>query len=72
MWLVLVYLDIVTVSKGFDYTFLGPYGINVYSLSLTVIGKGGEQITRLQMKTGCKVQIAPGGLMQMFFTFFPF
>ncbi|XP_050392803.1 far upstream element-binding protein 1 [Patella vulgata] len=29
-----------------------------------VIGKGGEQITRLQMETGCKVQIAPdsGGL----------
>ena len=25
-----------------------------------VIGKGGEQITRLQAESGCKVQIAPG------------
>lgn len=28
--------------------------------SQTVIGKGGEQITRLQAETGCKIQIAPG------------
>ena len=27
---------------------------------VVVIGKGGEQITRLQAETGCKVQIAPG------------
>ena len=29
-----------------------------------IIGKGGEQITRLQAETGCKIQIAPdsGGL----------
>ena len=30
----------------------------------TVIGRGGEQITRLQSETGCKIQMAPesGGL----------
>lgn len=29
-----------------------------------VIGRGGEQITRLQSETGCKIQMAPesGGL----------
>lgn len=25
----------------------------------TVIGRGGEQITRLQSETGCKIQMAP-------------
>ena len=39
----------------------------VFTLSLfcvAVIGKGGEQITRLQAESGCKVQIAPdsGGM----------
>lgn len=31
---------------------------------ITVIGRGGEQITRLQSETGCKIQMAPesGGL----------
>ena len=29
-------------------------------VSVSVIGKGGEQITRLQAETSCKIQIAPG------------
>jgi far upstream element-binding protein len=39
-----------------------------YNLSnnniFAVIGRGGEQITRLQSETGCKIQMAPesGGL----------
>lgn len=35
-----------------------------YSNIFTVIGRGGEQITRLQSETGCKIQMAPesGGL----------
>ncbi|XP_041369415.1 far upstream element-binding protein 1-like isoform X2 [Gigantopelta aegis] len=43
----------------------GPGGITTEEFQIPdkmvglVIGKGGEQITRLQMKTGCKVQIAP-------------
>lgn len=27
---------------------------------LLVIGRGGEQISRLQQESGCKIQIAPG------------
>lgn len=27
---------------------------------LKVIGRGGEQISRLQQESGCKIQIAPG------------
>uniref|UniRef100_A0A3P9AS17 Far upstream element binding protein 3 n=1 Tax=Maylandia zebra TaxID=106582 RepID=A0A3P9AS17_9CICH len=32
----------------------------------TLIGRGGEQITRIQLESGCKIQIAPegGGLME--------
>lgn len=26
---------------------------------MAVIGRGGEQITRLQAETGCKIQMAP-------------
>lgn len=33
---------------------------NKFKTFVSVIGKGGEQITRLQAETGCKVQIAPG------------
>lgn len=29
-------------------------------LSCLVIGRGGEQISRLQQESGCKIQIAPG------------
>lgn len=34
--------------------------LNVTFGDFSVIGKGGEQITRLQAETGCKIQIAPG------------
>lgn len=34
--------------------------LSINCFSPTVIGKGGEQITRLQAETGCKIQIAPG------------
>ena len=27
---------------------------------LSVIGRGGEQISRMQQESGCKIQIAPG------------
>lgn len=30
------------------------------SSSTSVIGRGGEQITRIQLESGCKIQIAPG------------
>lgn len=30
------------------------------SLPVLVIGRGGEQISRLQQESGCKIQIAPG------------
>ena len=29
-------------------------------LPSSVIGKGGEQISRIQLESGCKIQIAPG------------
>lgn len=37
---------------------------NRYFHLISVIGRGGEQITRLQSETGCKIQMAPesGGL----------
>lgn len=33
-------------------------------MSVAVIGRGGEQISRLQTESGCKIQMAPdsGGL----------
>lgn len=27
---------------------------------ISVIGRGGEQISRIQIESGCKIQIAPG------------
>lgn len=33
--------------------------INIF-VSATVIGRGGEQITRIQLESGCKIQIASG------------
>lgn len=30
------------------------------SVSPPVIGRGGEQITRIQLESGCKIQIAAG------------
>uniref|UniRef100_A0AAY5L5F1 K Homology domain-containing protein n=1 Tax=Esox lucius TaxID=8010 RepID=A0AAY5L5F1_ESOLU len=32
---------------------------------LTVIGRGGEQISRMQQESGCKIQIAPGKISSM-------
>lgn len=39
-------------------------GFNFCYNIVTVIGRGGEQITRLQSETGCKIQMASesGGL----------
>ena len=36
------------------------------SLSLSVIGRGGEMITRLQGESGAKIQVAPGDLIPMY------
>lgn len=33
--------------------------MNLHVPSFTVIGRGGEQITRLQAESGCKIQMAP-------------
>uniref|UniRef100_A0AAX7V2B6 K Homology domain-containing protein n=1 Tax=Astatotilapia calliptera TaxID=8154 RepID=A0AAX7V2B6_ASTCA len=37
-----------------------------YCMYRSIIGRGGEQITRIQLESGCKIQIAPegGGLME--------
>lgn len=41
--------------------------VNVSNLSvfffLQVIGRGGEQISRIQQESGCKIQIAPGNYL---------
>lgn len=43
--------------------------LTVLSLS-AVIGRGGEQINKIQQESGCKVQIAPGAIFtSTFFTF---
>lgn len=34
--------------------------LKVTHFLLVVIGRGGEQISRLQQESGCKIQIAPG------------
>lgn len=34
---------------------------------LQVIGRGGEQISRIQQESGCKIQIAPGNYLFAFF-----
>lgn len=34
--------------------------IIVFYFSFLVIGRGGEQISRIQQESGCKIQIAPG------------
>lgn len=43
---------------------LGSYSGKWYVLTLvkliSVIGRGGEQISRIQAESGCKIQIAPG------------
>lgn len=57
-WLALVstfYKD----SKTFElfYNVLWRFHLRVLCL---VIGRGGEQISRIQQESGCKIQIAPG------------
>ena len=42
----------MNISVCFDVFFL------VFIIS-TVIGRGGEQISRLQNESGCKIQMAP-------------
>jgi len=48
------------MHRSIRYTQLHLSNNNIF----TVIGRGGEQITRLQSETGCKIQMAPesGGL----------
>lgn len=48
-----------------DFCKLQKLGIAVSRISrnclyfLLVIGRGGEQVSRIQSETGCKVQVAP-------------
>ena len=37
----------------------------------SVIGRGGEQINKLQSETGAKIQVAPGKLWCIFYLFSP-
>lgn len=43
---------------------LNIYDLATVTVSILVIGRGGEQISRLQSESGCKIQMAPdsGGL----------
>lgn len=38
----------------------GCFDVTYFFPSSLVIGRGGEQISRLQQESGCKIQIAPG------------
>lgn len=38
----------------------------------TVIGRGGEQINKIQQESGCKVQIAPGTITSVKLQFYIF
>lgn len=40
-------------------SFLEQFVLILVAL-ISVIGRGGEQISRIQIESGCKIQIAPG------------
>lgn len=42
------------------------FKITLAFLFLPVIGRGGEQINKLQSETGAKIQVAPGKLWGIF------
>ena len=48
-WVSHVFIKCLEVTHFFFFLFF-----------LLVIGRGGEQISRLQQESGCKIQIAPG------------
>lgn len=51
----LVYKALKTVK-----TYLAIFHLIIFFL---VIGRGGEQISRIQQESGCKIQIAPGNVI---------
>jgi len=39
---------------------LGVKGLKFFVIFIIVIGRGGEQINKLQSETGARIQVAPG------------
>lgn len=64
------WLDLVSnlVSKALKTvkTYLAVFQLIIFFL---VIGRGGEQISRIQQESGCKIQIAPGNVIFMLFSY---
>lgn len=57
------WLDSVSLLNSHSVNFVvGYFKGDVFFYSL-VIGRGGEQISRLQQESGCKIQIAPGKMI---------
>lgn len=54
----------------FFFSFRFCVAINFSNFS-PVIGRGGEQISRIQTEAGCKIQIAPGKSLLCFCAFLP-
>ena len=47
-----------SAQVNFDSLFLNIYKRSKNQLNLLVIGRGGEQIKRMQMESQCKIRIA--------------
>lgn len=55
-----VWWDSVSVAQLYFNTYCIPHFFLKPHLLSSVIGRGGEQINKIQQESGCKVQIAPG------------
>ena len=53
-----IYTFVTTSSHFASFSMPAALLAHIYFLS-AVIGRGGEQITRLQAESGCKIQMAP-------------
>lgn len=58
----------VQYCEGF-YQMLFLQILSLLFFFLQVIGRGGEQISRIQQESGCKIQIAPGNYSCFLFLF---
>lgn len=47
-------------SKITSFPYLWVSHLRILNFSSLVIGRGGEQINKLQSETGAKIQVAPG------------
>lgn len=60
-WLDSVSFHTLNSEKWLSNVFIKHLEVTHYFfLFFVVIGRGGEQISRLQQESGCKIQIAPG------------